>query len=279
MPRRCHTWLAAAALCLSAAVGCGGPEKEIEDSLRQSVIFFSNFEKGVDALASAGSVLAQIDGARTQRHAAGGVVDGYLTFEADADPLRYEARGNFPYSESTWSGAVSFALQVDPAKLSAKWPEPFHIGKKVDKSLPWDDAVIFVDFTPAPRALRFGCYPDKANDVTDEVVESHVIRLDDVDWSGDEWHHVVITWANFNSGKADAEWALFVDGAEIGRKRGLRHDVTWNLDDKLMRFNHTGYVGSIDEIAVFTKLLTPGEAAYLAKPKKRLNELLKKDYE
>ena len=45
------------------AAGCGGPEKEIEWKLQEHVLFFSNFEKGVDALSSAGSILAEIDGA------------------------------------------------------------------------------------------------------------------------------------------------------------------------------------------------------------------------
>ena len=55
-------------LALSAlawAFGCSGPERKIEAGLREHVLFFSNFEKGVDALSCAGSPLAMISDART----------------------------------------------------------------------------------------------------------------------------------------------------------------------------------------------------------------------
>ncbi len=267
-------WLA----ILVLAASCGGPEGKAERILDEHVLFFSNFEKGFDALSCAGSPLAEIDGGRTHHHPDGGKTDGHVTFEKDAGPLGYEAAGNFPYGRTSWEGGVSFWLSVDPqGDLEADYPEPFHIGKQDGNSFPWDDAVIFVDFTKPPRALRFGCYPDKKGEITDEMVSSRVIRVDGVGWKAGEWHHIAITWSNFNSGKADAEWALFVDGKEKGRMKGLRQDVTWNMDTQVMRFNHYKYNGRIDDIAVFDVMLTPNEAKYLANPRKPLNILLKKD--
>lgn len=274
----------AAVMCI--AIACGGPDKAIEDSLREHVIFFSNFEKGMDALWSEGDTRAGLDGANTRHHLNDGVAampdasDGYLEFEEGSDALSYVVKTNFPYSESTWEGGVAFWLDVDPGSLTKDYPEPFHAGKKEGGGYPWDDGVIFVDFTKAPeRSLRYGCYPNKADkdaELPDEVVAQHVIEASGVGWKADEWHHVAIGWKNFNSGQPNAEWALFVDGKEAGRKSGLQLDITWDTTDLPFRFNHYGYVGKIDEIAVFKKMLTPDEARYLHSPKRPLNVLLKK---
>ena len=40
---------------LSLTWACSGPEKEIEEGLSTQVLFFSNFEKGVDAFTATGS--------------------------------------------------------------------------------------------------------------------------------------------------------------------------------------------------------------------------------
>jgi len=261
------------------AAGCGGPQQQIEEKLREHVLFFSNFEKGIDALSSAGSVLADFDGARTRHHLNDGVQDGYLTFEPDAEALVYRAKGNIGYEpRQAWAGAVSFWLGVDPAKdLVADYPEPFHIGKRSGNSFPWDDAVIFVDFTKPPRSLRLGVYPNKTEEISDEMVKADVIDVAGLQWKADQWHHVLVSWRNFNSGKADAEWVLFVDGKEKGRKQGIRIDVAWDIDNQVLRFNHYKYSGKMDEIAVFDAFLTEADARYLHAPKLPLNVLLKKD--
>lgn len=269
------------ATILWSATACGGPDKATEDSLNEHVIFFSNFEKGVDALWCEGDPRAAFDGAKTRHHLDQGVAslpdasDGYLEFQTGSDALRYAVEANFPYSDSSWEGGVSFWLGVDPESLSVDFPEPFHVGKNA-----WDDGVIFLDFTKAPgRSLRFGCYPNKTDknaELTDEAVALHVIEATQVGWKADEWHHVAIGWKNFNSGQSDAEWVLYVDGKEAGRKTGMQLDISWNTTDLPLRFNHYGYAGKIDEVAVFNKMLSPEEARYLHSPKRALNILLKK---
>lgn len=269
-------------LCVAVLSSCGGPEQEIEARLTEHVTFLSNFEKGVDALSSKGESLAQIDGARTNRHDGGGQTDGYLEFQKDADFLGYEADVNLAYSSSSFAGGISFWLSGDPAEMTADFPEPLRIGKREGESMPWDDAVISVDFSKPPRALRFACYTDKKGErtdaETDKMLAERTIKLENISWKQDEWHHIVITWQNFNSGAPNAEWALFVDGKEVGRKTGLQQDLTWNIKDKWVRFNQHKYAGSLDDIAFFDTMLSPADAAYLYAPKKPINKLLKKDY-
>ena len=101
------------ALIAGASFGCGGPEKAIEDKLNESVLFFSNFEKGVDALWAEGDRGAQGDWARTRHHLNGGVVDGSVEFEKDATALSYAAKTSFAYSDGAWGGAVAFWMEVD----------------------------------------------------------------------------------------------------------------------------------------------------------------------
>ena len=258
-------------------VGCGGPEREIEDKLTENVRFFSNFEKGVDALWSEGDRSANPwDGANTRHHLNGGIVDGYVEFEKGATAMGYAAKTNFAYSDKAWGGAVSFWASVDVAALEADFPEPFHVGKREGNAYPWDDAVIFVDFTKPPRALRFGCYPDKQGEISDAAVVKHVIQVPNIGWKSGEWHHVLISWDNFNSGKANAEWSLYIDGAEKGKKSGVLMNVSWSISDVTARFNHYKFTGQLDEIAVFATSLNAKDAAYLHNPVRPLNVLLKK---
>ena len=267
-----------AVLSILAAVlvhACGGPEKAIEESLRANVLFFSNFEKGVDALDSLGDPLANFDTANTRHIEDGGAANGYLSFGSEAGALNYASRANFPYKANrAWSGSIAFWLKVDVSSFEANYPEPFHIGKKDNTGYPWDDAVIFLDFKKSEKTLRFGCYPNKTQEITDQMVAERVISVP-ANWRN-EWHHIVLTFSNFNSGRNDAEWALFVDGVEKGRKRGLRQDMAWNAADLTMRFNHYKYPGQIDEIAVFEKVLNAADAKYLTAPKKKLSELFYK---
>ena len=90
-------------------LACGGPDEAIEKNLRQHVLFFSNFEKGVDALDGEGAPLADFDTANTNHITTGGNPDGYLQFNAGAGALSYPAQANFPYkANQAWSGSVAF---------------------------------------------------------------------------------------------------------------------------------------------------------------------------
>lgn len=45
------------------------------------------------------------------------------------------------------------------------------------------------------------------------------------DWQAEQWHHVAITWGNINSGRSDAELALYLDGKLVQSRSNLRLDV------------------------------------------------------
>ena len=257
-------------------LACGGPDEAIEKNLRQHVLFFSNFEKGVDALDGEGAPLADFDTANTNHITTGGNPDGYLQFNAGAGALSYPAQANFPYkANQAWSGSVAFWLSINPSEFEADYPEPFHIGKRVSGDFPWDDAVMFIDFKKSENALRFGCYPNKTQEISDQMVSDRVISVP-ANWKGDQWHHITITWTNFNSGKSDATWSLYIDGELKGKKGPSAQQLTWDIENTIMRFNHYKFPGKIDEIAIFSKALNKDEIKYLTAPKQPLNKLFYK---
>mgnify|MGYP004000777137 CR=1 FL=1 len=264
---------------LLGLLACASPEETIEQNLRQHVLFFSNFEKGVDAFDGEGESLADFDTANTNHMKSGGNPDGFLQFNPGASALSYKAKANFPYNPNqAWSGSVAFWLNVNTSTFEADFPEPFHIGKRIPGDFPWDDAAIFIDFKKSDNVLRFGCYPDKAQEISNQMVADRVISVP-ANWKSGQWHHITITWSNFNSGKADATWSLYIDGELKGQKGPISQKVTWNIDNQVIRFNHYKFPGKIDEIAIFSKALTPDEIKYLTAPKKPLNKLFNKKTE
>lgn len=46
-----------------------------------------------------------------------------------------------------------------------------------------------------------------------------------IDWPAGQWRHLAATWRNVNSGRADAELCLYVDGRLAARRGGLQIDV------------------------------------------------------
>jgi hypothetical protein len=243
---------------LGGLLACGSPEEAIEKSLRQHVLFFSNFEKGVDAFDGEGAPLADFDTANTNHVTSGGNPDGYLQFNTGSGALSYPAKANFPYkANKSWSGSVAFWLNINPSDFEADYPEPFHIGKRISGEFPWDDAVMFIDFKKSDNALRFGCYPDKTQEISDQMVSDRVISVPS-NWKSGQWHHVTI----------DGEWK--------GKKGPIAQQMTWNIDNTIMRFNHYKFAGKIDEIAIFSKALTNNEIKYLTAPQQPLNKLFYK---
>lgn len=51
------------------------------------------------------------------------------------------------------------------------------------------------------------------------------LRAPIANWRPGQWHHVAVTWNNLNSGQADAELCLVVDGQRVGHRSGLRLDI------------------------------------------------------
>src|SRR5262249_50734957 len=101
-----------------------------------------------------------------------------------------------------------------------------------------------------------------------------MVRVPKVGFKSGEWHHVVLTWSNFDTGKKDAHAALYIDGKLIGeakdREIAMRRDV-----EKCGIYIPVGYTGLFDELALFNRELTAAEVAMLHKKPDFLTSLRK----
>ena len=85
-----------------------------------------------------------------------------------------------------------------------------------------------------------------------------------VGFKAGDWHHVVLNWKNFDSGKEDAVSALYIDGKLIGEIKDRAIAMDWDLE-KAGIYVAVNYIGLLDELALFNRALTPEEIATLHK--------------
>ncbi len=172
------------------------------------------------------------------------------------------AKGNIGYRPGEFSGAVSFWLNTDPNKLlKTRFCDPVQITERgANNGGLWFD---FNDATPRDARMGFfsgvfaGGQPAKESDAA-----APLIRVPAVGFQAGEWHHVVLNWRNFDTGKADAEAGLYIDGKLIGRAQDREIAMRWDLD-KAGIYVAVNYLGLLDELAIFRRALADAEIAAL----------------
>ena len=256
-------------------VSCGLPEQQ--SALQNALTFYASFDYSTEAdfalgvghlhtrtawnkpdslgyderLIGIDSVAGKFAGALRFR---GALPDGHRVF--------YPTKSNVAYKDTAWGGTVSYWLNINPnTDLPGNYSDPVQFfGRR------FNDAAIWQDFTgDKPRDLRIGMFPDGPDNAnTSNVPEEQqpVFRFVNPDWKRGEWHHVVITWNNINSGRADAICTLYIDGRRIGEIKDKRQRFTWNLDRAVINVG-VNYVGLIDDLAIFSRSLTNDEVQYL----------------
>jgi hypothetical protein len=211
------------------------------------------FEKGIDA-----TVLKVAKGK--------GIIGG--AFEAtDVVPkngwLHFPVKGNLAVKNGGWSGSLSVWCNTDPNRLiKSKFCDPVQITQKG-----YDNGALWFDLNDAkpPRDLRFGAFtarPDGKKAVPESDPKAPLIRHPGVAWKAGEWHHVVLTFKNLDTGNPDAHTALYIDGKRIGEVKDQAIAMDWDLE-KAMVYLSLGYVGLLDEFALFDRALTAEDVALL----------------
>ena len=193
---------------------------------------------------------------------------GALRFETKvSEVVGFRVPGNFPWKPTAWSATVSFWLRTTPEiDIPKEYSDVIQITSKA-----WDDASLFVEFTPdnTPKHLRLGTYADK-NVWNPEgkdwakmpLSEKPLLVLTQPPFRREEWHQVVFTCENFKTGKPDCRVALDIDGQPTGRLSERQHTYSWNADDAVMMLG-LGYTGWMDDLAVFDRALTADEVRAL----------------
>jgi len=180
--------------------------------------------------------------------------------------LHFPVKGNLAFKKDGWSGSLSVWCNTDPHRLiKSKFCDPVQITQNG-----YDNGALWFDFNDAkPRALRFGAYtarPAGQKAVPESDPKAPLIRLPNVDWKSGEWRHVALTFQNLDTGKPDAVTTLYIDGKKIGEVKDQAIAMGWDVE-KAKVYLSLGYVGLMDEFALFDRALTAEEVALLhAKP-------------
>jgi Concanavalin A-like lectin/glucanases superfamily len=175
----------------------------------------------------------------------------------------FPATGNLAYRKTGWGGAVSMWISTDPnTHLKTPFCDPVQITQKGA-----NNGGIWFDFNAAKprRDLRMGAFPavaDGQKGFSEDDADAPMVRVPRVAFKADEWHHVVISWQNFDTGKPDAQATLYIDGKKIGSVKDRAIAMAWDVD-RAGIYVAVNFIGLLDEFAVFGRPLTPDEVALL----------------
>jgi hypothetical protein len=184
------------------------------------------------------------------------------------------AKGNIAYKADGWSGSIAMWCKTDPDKLiESKFCDPVQITQKGA-----NNGGLWFDFNDAkPRDLRHGAFPlvpEGKKGIGEDSPDAPMVRVPKVGWKADDWHHVVIAWENLDTGRADAVTSLSIDGKLIGQVKGRAIAMGWDIE-KAGIYVAIGYIGLIDEFAIFDRALTAEEVIALGKTPGLLSSLKK----
>lgn len=182
------------------------------------------------------------------------------------------AKGNLAFKADGWSGSVSMWCKSDPdTMLKTRFCDPVQITQKGA-----NNGALWFDFNDAkPRDLRHGAFPavpEGKKGVGEDDPAAPMVRVPKVGWKKDDWHHVVLTWENLDTGKDNAITSLYIDGKLIGQVKGKAIAMAWEIE-KVGVYTAINYIGLLDEMALFNRALNADEVAALHKKPDLLSEL------
>lgn len=277
----------AAVICLALTPA---PRIRAEDDLLRAVTLYASFDDQVQADFGGGSLEPRTrrdhaaergryvfqDGVDTtvfriaqKKGAAAGALEC-----VDVLPQRgrifFPAQGNLDFDGDGWSGAASMWLNTDPnTLLKTPYCDPLQITHKGAH-----DGGIWIDFPDSkPRDMRMGIFPGLAageKPLEESDPEASIVRLRRVPFESGRWHHVVLSWDHFDSGKANAQARLYVDGRLIGEVKDRELAMKWDVEKAGIYFA-VNYIGLFDELVLFDRGLAEDEIAQLYKDPAWLN--------
>ncbi|QDV38665.1 LamG domain-containing protein [Tautonia plasticadhaerens] len=274
-------------LALAATAPATAADGPLPASMAESLTFAVSFDDGLDAdlargdptfyssaSASREDPVEGIAGPGLERLAEGGRAGGALRFSPENTRAHfYRVPGNLPYTPpgsgpDGWSGTISYFLSLDPeTDLPPRFADPIQITDSA-----WNDAAIWTDFTrdDRPRVFRLGVLadlevwnPENKDFETMPASEKPVVVVDQTPFASGRWTHVAITFDRFNTGRADGEARLYLDGRPQGTVSGRNQVYTWDPDEAVV-FLGLGYAGLMDDLMVFDRPLSADEVATLA---------------
>ncbi len=194
--------------------------------------------------------------------------------EAKTSAIFYKAYKNVGYNSTSWSGTISFWLQLDSNKdLAPGYCDPICI-----TDARYNDAALWVDFTDDdPRKFRLGAMGDlevwnPENENNDTDWEKRTVTVKQPPFEKGKWTHIAITFSKINTTKST--FKLYLDGKFKGVVKDVNDPFTWEAEKGKIMLG-LGYIGLMDELTVFDKPLNSKEVKSVFELKNGIKTLFK----
>ncbi|MGE3805305.1 MAG: LamG-like jellyroll fold domain-containing protein [Gemmataceae bacterium] len=172
----------------------------------------------------------------------------------------FPAKGNIAFNPKGWAGTLSFWMSINPdTMLRTPFCDPIQITQQGATN-----GGIWIDFNDdKPRSLRMGVFPAADPPIKETDADAPLVWVKKPGCKAGDWHHLVITWENFDTGKPNALAKLYIDGKCQGTIRDRAIAMKWDLD-KAGIYVAVNYIGLLDELALFDRALSEEEIDLLA---------------
>ncbi|MBL9210247.1 MAG: hypothetical protein JNL92_07245 [Opitutaceae bacterium] len=170
---------------------------------------------------------------------------------------------NIGYQTKNWNGSMSFWMRLDPDKdLEPGYCDPIQLVAQA-----WGEGNMFVEFSKdhTPRHFRFAIMAitklwNPHNKKWEEMpdAERPMVPVLQPPFRRDRWTHVLVTFANVNSGEKNGRGTLYLDGKKVGSFDGWNNTFNWDVSKSALTLG-LWYIGYLDDLAVFNRELTAAE--------------------
>ena len=203
---------------------------------------------------------------------------GAIEFRKKIKPQVFFKGGeNLGYKPKHWHGSLSFWMRLDPDKdLEPGYCDPVQLIGQA-----WTEGNMFVEFSKdhTPRHFRFAImavtkFWNPNNRKWEEIPDKErpMVPVYQPPFRRDRWTHVLVTFANINSGAADGRGTLYLDGKKQGTFDGWNNTFNWDASKSALTIG-LAYTGFIDDLAVFDRELTDAEAQTIFSLRSGISEL------
>jgi hypothetical protein len=258
-----------------------------ESELKKHVLFYSSFDGKTSAdLALGDSYIYTAKNYKEAAKAKKGLHDPNIVLskgkglfgdaihfkEAKTAAVFYKSYKNVGYNKTSWNGTISFWLRLDPNKsLAPHYSDPICI-----TDTKWSDAGLWVDFTDHnPRQFRMGAMGDIAvwdpnNDSDEKDWKKRTVTVNPSPFQSETWTHVAMVFSKVNTYKST--FRLYLNGIYQGNIENINDPFTWEVEKGKIMLG-LGYIGLMDELAIFNKSLNSEEIKTVYKLKGGLKTL------
>ncbi|MEW4527430.1 family 16 glycoside hydrolase [Maioricimonas sp. JC845] len=243
-------------------------------SLAASLTLHAPFDDGFDAAFSRGDRTAYVRQGKDLHRAE---PNDDVTIEADSGRFggsmsfphksgyrpAYRGAGVLDYNDENWSATVSVWLRLTPDEdLEPGYCDPVQIvgndSRKGFVFLEWSKDETPRYFRYAIRPLYEIWNPDKVSWAEIPFEKRPMVQVERAPFSREKWTHVVFTLENVNDDDSASSGRLYLNGEPQGSIDGW--DLTFDWDRASVQLVlGAAYVGRIDDLAVFDRVLTDEE--------------------